>query len=330
MCRIAARSESIMTDVAEIKPKLAIEIKNLSKSFGNVLAVDNVSITIEQGQLFGFIGPNGAGKTTTIKILATLTQPDGGMVKVMGHPVGSKGDHVRRAIGYMPDILGSYPELAVWEYLDFFGATYGLSGKERKRVIDQLFDLVDLGGKRLELVGSLSRGMQQRLGLARALIHDPQVLLLDEPASGLDPRARIELRAILQELQRMGKTILLSSHILTELAEISTHVGIIEQGQMVYCGGVEDALSKARTARRFRLRVQGDHEQAIRLLEKQPDCVTATVEDGELLVELTESADGPEFIAAALVPEGIGILSLQEEQASLEEAFMELTKGIVS
>jgi len=220
-----------------------IEIKGLTKSYKSLVALKNLNLTIEEGDLFGFIGPNGAGKTTTLKILATLLQPDRGDAWIDGWSVKKHGSMVRRAIGYMPDFFGIYDEMKVTEYLDFFGAAYGLGTEERKQVVNDVLELTDLVYKKDDLVQSLSRGMQQRLGLARVLIHDPKVLLLDEPASGLDPRARIEVKALLSELREMGKTIIISSHILSELNELCNKVGIIEKGnssiaaRWTICGG---------------------------------------------------------------------------------------------
>ncbi len=308
----------------------AVELSGVTKRFGATVAVDNASFTIGQGELFGFIGPNGAGKTTTIKMIATLMPIDRGSIRVLGHDVRTQGTRVRRLIGYMPDLLGAYPELTVWEFLDFFAATYGMPARKRRGVIDELFQLADLGDKAQALVGSLSRGMQQRLSLARALVHDPKVLLLDEPASGLDPRARIELRAILGELKNMGKTILISSHILTELSEICTQIGIIERGRMVYCGDLHEALEQGRTRRRARVKVAGDLDAAQRQLEKCALVLSVNADEDELVVEMTAEAEDIGFIADALVGAGVKVLALREEEASLEEAFMRLTRGIVA
>jgi ABC-2 type transport system ATP-binding protein len=309
---------------------IAVEINHATKRFGDTRAVDDVSFTIGQGQLFGFIGPNGAGKTTTMKMLATLIRPDRGQLRVMGNDVVRQDHEVRRLIGYMPDVLGAYPDITVWEYLDFFGAAYGIPSGRRRSVIDELLQLVDLVSKVDALVGGLSRGMQQRLGLARALVHDPKVLLLDEPASGLDPRARIELRAILQELRSMGKTILLSSHILTELAEICTHIGIIEQGKMVYVGGTEEALQRVRAGRNIEIKVLGDTGMALRTLQALEQVESVDEEDDTLVVVLPGSCEDITFLVQALADAGLGLASMQERAPSLEEAFMNLTEGVVS
>ncbi|MCX5646829.1 MAG: ABC transporter ATP-binding protein [Phycisphaerae bacterium] len=213
-----------------------IEIKKLTKTFGSLVAVSDLDLQIGAGDIFGFIGPNGAGKTTTMRILVTLMEPTSGAVFIDGLDVTKKGKEVRRRVGYMPDFMGVYDDLKVFEYLEFFAAAFGIEYRKRKAIVDGVLELTDLVSKQDALVDSLSRGMQQRLGLARVLIHDPKVLILDEPASGLDPRARIEMRELLRELKWMGKTIMISSHILSELEEICDRIGIIEHGQLVFSG----------------------------------------------------------------------------------------------
>jgi ABC-2 type transport system ATP-binding protein len=230
-----------------------IETIDLTKKYGDFIALESLDLKLEQGDLFGFIGPNGAGKTTTIRILSTLLAPTWGEAYVCGHSIYTNPREIRRCIGYMPDIFGVYDDMQVIEYLEFFAAAYRIKGADRRRVADRALELVDLTAKRDELVTSLSRGMTQRLGLARVLLHDPQVLLLDEPASGLDPRARIEMRNLLKRLQGMGKTILVSSHILPELADICNRVGIIEYGRLLAFGNVQDLLNQVRGRPRGRL-----------------------------------------------------------------------------
>src|SRR4051812_41791318 len=219
-----------------------IKCHGLTKRFGSLTALDNLTIEIGPGEIFGFIGPNGAGKTTTMKILACLLKPDAGWAQVCGLNTATRADDIRRLIGYMPDFLGVYDDLTVDEYLQFFAAAFSIERRRRKAVIDSVLQLTDLTAKRHAMVDSLSRGMQQRLGVARVLLHEPAVLLLDEPASGLDPRARIELRELLLKLKRMGKCIMVSSHILTELAEMSSSIGIIERGTLLFAGSIEDAF----------------------------------------------------------------------------------------
>ena len=307
-----------------------IETRHLTRRFKDLTAVDDLSLKIEKGETFGFIGPNGAGKTTTIQILATLMRPTSGEVYVAGLPLAGKAREVRRLIGYMPDAPAAYEDLTVAEYLEFFAAAYGIRGKERKRVVDDVVQLTDLGAKLEAMVESLSRGTQQRLGLARVLLHDPQVLLLDEPASGLDPRARVEIREILKELRRLGKTILISSHILSDLDEICTTVGIIERGKLLTSGAVGAVSRAARGARVVRVVVEARAEEAEAELRKAPGVAAVAREDGSLRVTLGEALGGPADVAALLVAAGFRLTHLEEEAARLEEAFMKLTQGIVS
>jgi ABC-2 type transport system ATP-binding protein len=304
-----------------------IETIDLTKKYGDFCALDSLDLTLAQGDLFGFIGPNGAGKTTTIRILSTLLAPTWGEAYVCGHSIYTHPREIRRAIGYMPDIFGVYDDMRVIEYLEFFAAAYRIDGAERRRVAERSLELVDLTVKRDELVTSLSRGMTQRLGLARVLLHDPQVLLLDEPASGLDPRARIEMRRLLGRLQGLGKTILVSSHILPELADICNRVGIIEYGRLLACGNVQDLLAQVRGRPVIRLRVAGPPEAAARLLENCPEAAGVTVRDGEVLVAIADGVTDHSPIAARLIAAGQHLLSMREQEVNLETAFLELTKG---
>src|SRR5215467_4156488 len=223
-----------------------IETRDLTKMYGDFYALNRLTVKLERGDVYGFIGPNGAGKTTTMRILATLLNPTWGEASVCGYSIYNNAKEIRRLMGYMPDFFGVYDDMKVIEYLEFFAAAYRIKGADRRRKCDQVLDLVDLGYKRDALVTSLSRGMTQRLGLARVLLHEPQVLLLDEPASGLDPRARIEMRGLLKELRGMGKTILVSSHILPELADICNKIGIIERGKLLFDGDVTSAIRRVR------------------------------------------------------------------------------------
>ncbi len=304
-----------------------IETVDLTKKYGDFVALDSLDLKLEQGDLFGFIGPNGAGKTTTIRILATLLAPTWGEAYVCGYSVHTHPREIRRAIGYMPDVFGVYDDMRVREYLEFFAAAYRITGPERRRVADRSLELVDLGSKRDELVTSLSRGMTQRLGLARVLLHDPQVLLLDEPASGLDPRARIEMRNLLKRLQAMGKTILVSSHILPELADICNRVGIIEYGRLLACGGVRELLAGLRTSPALRFRVADDPGPAADLLASCHEAATVAVRDGEILVTLAPGVPDPAPLVARLVAAGHRLVGLREEEINLETAFLELTRG---
>jgi len=300
-----------------------IETVDLTKKYGDFFALESLDLKLEQGDLFGFIGPNGAGKTTTIRILSTLLAPTWGEAYVCGHSIYTHPREIRRAIGYMPDIFGVYDDMRVIEYLEFFAAAYRIDGPRRRQVAERSLELVDLTAKRDELVTSLSRGMTQRLGL----LHDPQVLLLDEPASGLDPRARIEMRGLLKQLQGMGKTILVSSHILPELADICNRVGIIEYGRLLACGNVKDLLAQVRGRPTIRIRVAGPPEAAARTLEGCPEAAAVTVRDGEVVVALADGATDRAPLAARLVAAGHGLLEFREQETNLETAFLELTRG---
>src|SRR5918911_1372574 len=247
-----------------------VETENLTKRYGNFTALSDLNLSIERGSIHGFIGPNGAGKTTTMRILATLLAPTGGQAWVSGYPVTEAPYEVRRRIGYMPDFFGVYDNMKVWEYLDFFAAAYHVPASRRGGMIDDLLALVDLTAKKNSFVEDLSRGMKQRLCLARTLVHEPDLLILDEPASGLDPRARIELRELLKELRNLGKTILISSHILSELTEMCTHVAIIERGRLLVNGSVGDILQAMQPAREIYVRELRRAPQALALLQGIP------------------------------------------------------------
>ena len=241
--------------------------------YGSIAALYQLDLTVNKGDLFGFIGSNGAGKTTTLRILATFLAPSAGTAQILGHDVVRDADAVRHVIGYMPDFFGVYKDMEVTEYLDFFGACYKIPTAQREKTVNDVLELVGLTEKKGALIGALSRGMQQRLGLARVLIHDPQLLLLDEPASGLDPRARIEMMAILQELQRLGKTIIISSHILSELQTLCNRVAIIEKGRLIYSGPVQGVRDQVSQGRVVWVRVSSDQAQAIELLKApEGDC----------------------------------------------------------
>jgi ABC-2 type transport system ATP-binding protein len=307
-----------------------IETIDLTKKYGDFCALDALDLKLGEGDLFGFIGPNGAGKTTTIRILSTLLAPTWGEAYVCGHSIYTHPREIRRAIGYMPDIFGVYDDMLVIEYLEFFAAAYRIDAPARRPVAERCLELVDLTAKRNELVTSLSRGMTQRLGLARVLLHDPQVLLLDEPASGLDPRARIEMRNLLKRLQGLGKTILVSSHILPELADICNRVGIIEYGRLLACGDVQDLLAQVRGRPTLRIRVAGSPEAAAKTLEGCPEVAGITVRDGELVVALADGVTDHSPLAARLVAAGHGLLGMREREVNLETAFLELTRGALA
>jgi len=306
-----------------------IETHNLTKIYGNLTAVADLNLTIDAGDIFGFIGPNGAGKTTTMRILVTLLEPTRGRASVDGLDVRKKGKQVRRIVGYMPDFMGVYDDLKVFEYLEFFAAAFGIEPKKRKSIVEGVLELTDLQSRQNATVDSLSRGMQQRLGLARVLIHDPKVLILDEPASGLDPRARIEIRELLRELRRMGKTIMVSSHILSELEEICDHVGIIEHGQLIFSGTLEEIRPRLGIHRKVRVKVADKQDKAVQLLSALPQVSKVQSINDHVLVTFADDHEGAGIIARTLVKANIDIVLLQPEQLKLDDAFLQLTKGIV-
>jgi ABC-2 type transport system ATP-binding protein len=307
-----------------------IHIRDVSKSYGGHLALKSVSFSIESGDMFGLIGPNGAGKTTLIRILSTLLQPSSGTAEVAGHDVCRGAAAVRRVIGYMPDFFGVYEELKVREYLEFFASTYGIRGKKRKATVDGVLELVDLTEKKESMIAALSRGMQQRLGLARVLVHDPKVLFLDEPASGLDPRARIEIRALLKELRKMGKTILISSHILADLADLCNKIGLIERGKLLYAGGLKEAMAQVQSDDLWLVEVFDDTDRAKSVLEKQDYVLTVDALDGQLRVKLKPETREVHRIPQALLAEGLRLKLFKAAEVTLEDAFLRLTKGEVS
>src|SRR5512132_4567475 len=282
--QLRTNSEPLASAAAGAPPVPAVQTSGLTRTYGSMTALNALDLTVQRGDLFGFIGSNGAGKTTTLRILATFLAPSSGTAQILGHDVVRAADAVRHVIGYMPDFFGVYKDMEVTEYLDFFGACYRIPAAQREKTVADVLELVGLSEKKGALIGALSRGMQQRLGLARVLIHDPQLLLLDEPASGLDPRARIEMMAILQELQRMGKTIIISSHILSELQTLCNRVCIIEKGRLIYSGpvqGVRDQMSQGRVVW---VKVTTDQTQAIELLKTRPEVTSAEAVDGQVKV----------------------------------------------
>jgi ABC-2 type transport system ATP-binding protein len=307
-----------------------IETRDLTKKYGELYAIKSINLDLRRGDLFGFIGPNGAGKTTTMRILATLLNPTWGEAYVGGHSIYTHPKEIRRMIGYMPDFFGVYDDMKVIEYLEFFAAAYRIRGPKRRQVCDEVLDLVELGYKREALVTSLSRGMTQRLGLARVLLHDPQVLLLDEPASGLDPRARIEIRTLLKRLGTMGKTIMVSSHILPELADICNKVGIIERGELIVNAEVAEVMRQVRRQTVLNIGVAGDRDAAAKLLEGHSMVDRVEVNSKHLIVTLVDGEHDYSDLSSLLVGAGHKLTLLQEDELNLETAFMALTKGITS
>lgn len=312
-----------------------IRIRNLTKKFGDLYAVKNLNMDIRAGEIFGFIGPNGAGKTTSIRMLATLLEPDEGTAWIDGNCIQTQQEEVRRKIGYMPDYFGVYEGVTVWEYLDFFARAYKVSPKERNKIIDGCMELTDFTRLSSKLVSTLSKGMQQRLCLAKTLLHDPKVLILDEPASGLDPRARIEIRTLLKELSNMGKTIFLSSHILTELADVVDSIGIIEKGSIIVQGNLEE-ISKAisSSASSFAIIIslfQGQKiEQAKGLLENLPDVIKSEIKGDRLEIQYSGKEEEIYQIVKHLVNNDIPVTAMSREEKNLEDIFMQVTKGEVS
>ncbi|MGQ9889611.1 MAG: ABC transporter ATP-binding protein [Aggregatilineales bacterium] len=314
-----------------------IETKDLVKRYGKFAAVNGLSLAVPEGSIYGFVGPNGAGKTTTMRVLTTLTRPTSGMAWIAGHSVTDQPRAVRRAIGYMPDEFGVYDDMRVWEYLDFFAACYDIPENERRPLINDLLELVDLSHRREDLVDKLSRGMKQRLSLARTLAHDPQVLILDEPASGLDPRARVEIRELLLELAKMGKTIFFSSHILADVAEICTHIGIIEAGQMVMQGSIDEMRAQLTPHREIVVTVRSAEiaETVQSLLAGAPDVIGVAVLEPRggrwrVRVDFTGDDDGVAALNQRLTAAAVPILGFTEETKDLESMFMRVTKGVVT
>jgi ABC-2 type transport system ATP-binding protein len=308
-------------------PIPAVQTFGLTRLYGNITALDKLDLTVNKGDLFGFIGSNGAGKTTTLRILATFLAPSSGSAQILGRDLLKEADAVRHVIGYMPDFFGVYKDMEVTEYLDFFGACYKIPTAQREKTVNDVLELVGLTEKKGALIGALSRGMQQRLGLARVLIHDPQLLLLDEPASGLDPRARIEMMAILQELQRLGKTIIISSHILSELQTLCNRVAIIEKGRLIYSGAVQGVRDQVSQGRVVWVRVSTEQTQAIDLLKARKEIAEVVAADGEIKVTLAGPDIEHSIVADILVRGGAKLIELREDEVGLEEVFMRVTRG---
>jgi ABC-2 type transport system ATP-binding protein len=306
-----------------------IELIEFGKDYGDFTAVNCLNLKIDAGEMFGFIGPNGAGKSTSIRFLATLLKASRGDGIVNGHRVSQDPMEVRRSIGYMPDNFGVYDGMKVWEFLDFFAVAYRIGKTQRKRVIKDVLELLDLSHKRDDFVNGLSRGMKQRLCLAKTLVHDPPVLILDEPSSGLDPRARIEVKALLKELRRMGKTILISSHILTELADCCTSVGIIERGQLLMHGPIEDVYRRIRGNPRIEVRFLSPVEIGLSVIRSQPETRDVQIDGQRVTVELETNDEGVSRMLTQLVQSGCQLASFSQKDPSLEDVFMTVTKGLV-
>ncbi len=312
-----------------MEDKPAIDIRGLRHAYKNHVAVSNVSFTVARQSIHGFVGPNGAGKTTTLKVLATLLRPQMGSVGVFGHDIVRDRHFVRRKIGYMPDHFSMYRQMTVFEYLDFFGAAYGLAQRERDKIIGDVLALTDMAGRKDDFIQGLSRGMQQRVSLARVLVHDPELLLLDEPASGLDPRARIELMEILQELRRLGKTIFISSHILSELAELCDGVTILDRGEVKYTGSMRGLIANDGAEAGYVFTLAADHPGFANALSAVPGVKKVVPsEEGEpkYTVLFNREQAAPNALLAAALQSGAQIVSFAEDVKHLNEAFMDLTE----
>ncbi len=307
-----------------------IKTQDLTKAYGELRAINNLTLELAEGDLFGYIGPNGSGKTTTMRILATLLQPTWGEAYVCDYSIYTHPKEIRRLVGFMPDFFGVYDDMKVIEYLEFFAACYRIKGPKRRRVCNEMLDLVGLDYKRDALVTSLSRGMTQRLGLARVLLHDPQVLILDEPASGLDPRARIEIRQLLKELRKMGKTIMVSSHILPELADVCNKVGIIERGELQVCAEVADVMRQVREQPVLNIGIVGDVDAAAKLLQSHDLVDQVEIRDGRLYATLNKGVQDYSDLPTVLIQAGYKLTTFKEDEINLETAFMALTKGITA
>lgn len=307
-----------------------IELINFHKKYGDFTAVECLNLKIDAGELFGFIGPNGAGKSTSIRFLATLLKATSGDGIVNGFSVNDNPLDVRRSVGYMPDNFGVYDGMKVWEFLDFFAVAYQIPRARRKQVISDVLELLDLTHKRDDFVNGLSRGMKQRLCLAKTLVHDPPVLILDEPSSGLDPRARLEVKALLKELRRMGKTILISSHILSELADCCTSIGIIERGQLLMHGPIDQVYRQIRSHRVVEIKVLEKMDSALSIVRSLPEALNVQSTDHTITAELAADDEMLAALLERLLASGVRMRSFGEKDPTLEDVFMLVTKGLVT
>ncbi len=307
-----------------------IELTGFGKDYGDFTAVESLDLKIAEGEMFGFIGPNGAGKSTSIRFLATLLRATRGGGTINGYSVSEDPMNVRRSVGYMPDTFGVYDGMKVWEFLDFFAVAYKIGKTQRKRVIRDVLELLDLTYKRNDFVNGLSRGMKQRLCLAKTLVHDPPVLILDEPASGLDPRARVEVKALLKELRRMGKTILISSHILTELADCCTSIGIIERGQLLMHGPIDEVYQKIRGNQVIVAQFGVGLDQGLSIVRSNPDVRNIQVDGSKIEIEFNSADYNPSGLLKQLIQCGVEVRNFGRKEPNLEDVFMLVTKGLVS
>jgi len=304
-----------------------LSIRNLNKRYGKFQAVSELNLEVAEGEIFGFVGPNGAGKTTTMKIICGLLRATSGEITLDGVDIIRNSRRMKEKIGYMPDFFGVYDDLKVSEYLEFYASIYNIKGQERKRITDDLLELVDLGSKREAYVDSLSRGMKQRLCLARSLVHNPRLLVLDEPASGMDPRARFEMKEILKNLKGMGKTIIISSHILPELAELCTSIGIIDQGRMVISGSNEEIMQQVYNKKVMRLKVRDRLDDAVLILKEYPFVDKLVIGENTIQAGFGGGDEEMSRVLSDLISRGIPVVSFAQMDGNLEDVFMKVTKG---
>ncbi len=302
-----------------------LEVNSIRKEFGTVVAVNDVSLSVDKGQVWGLIGPNGAGKTTLLRILATVLRPTSGSVRLLGYDLAKEYLAIRKHIGFLPDFFNLYNDLTLRECLEFFAKAYKVEDKLISQRIDEVLDYIELQSKRNDFIRHLSRGMVQRMGVGVLLVHDPDVFLLDEPASGLDPKARIQLRAILTKLSREGKTIIISSHILTELSGFCSHIALMNEGKMVLQGAVDEIQQKVFDSRKIRVSVLENCDQAVRLIKEFPDTKIGTVQDNEITVEISAGESELAALNSHLVSKGIKVFSFGEEKTDLEDLFMKIS-----
>lgn len=305
-----------------------LHIDNLVKQYGSFTAVNHLSLHIPKGDLFGFVGPNGAGKTTTIRIVCGLLTSNSGSITIDGvEALGHNRNSIKREIGYVPDFFGVYDNLKVTEYMDFYGSMYRMSTKEISKLTNDLLELVNLSDKKDIYVDSLSRGMKQRLCVARALLHNPKLLILDEPSSGLDPRARVEMKELLKNLHSMGKTIIISSHILSELSEMCTSIGIMNRGNLLTAGPIDEVLHQAKNDNIITIKLISDTENAVRLLKEQANITVNSVRENEIRINSSGSDEDNSRLLKYLLTNDVVITGFQKEQGNLEELFMQITGG---
>ena len=302
-----------------------LEVDNLRKEFGTLVAVNNISLSVEKGQVWGLIGPNGAGKTTLLRMLATVLRPTSGSVQLLGFDLAKEYLKIRRHIGFLPDFFNLYNDLTLRECLEFFAKAYKVEDKLISQRVDEVLDYIELQNKRDDFIRHLSRGMVQRMGVGVLLVHDPDVFLLDEPASGLDPKARIQLRAVLTKLSREGKTIIISSHILTELSGFCSHIALMNEGNVVLHGAVDDIQRKVFDSRKIRISVLDDCDKAVQLIEKFSNTKIETVRDNEIIVEISAGESELAALNSHLVSKGIKVFSFGEEKTDLEDLFMKIS-----